>query len=134
MTHITRRDCLRLGLLGGLGLMLPRGLFANEAVNTTPTSQRGTLILIELAGGNDGLNTFIPLSDPLYKKARPNIALSSGWDVADGWALHPALSCKSVWDTQQMGHSSRTCTTSPIAVIFVPSTSGKLRHRRNRSG
>jgi uncharacterized protein (DUF1501 family) len=35
------------------------------------------LVLLELRGGNDGLNTLAPIRDPLYQHARPTLALSS---------------------------------------------------------
>ncbi len=34
-----------------------------------------SLVIIELAGGNDGLNTVVPYSDPVYTQARPALAL-----------------------------------------------------------
>jgi uncharacterized protein (DUF1501 family) len=44
------------------------------------------LIVLQLAGGNDGLNTIVPFEDDLYFKARPTLAirrlrfcLSMGW-------------------------------------------------------
>jgi uncharacterized protein (DUF1501 family) len=51
------------------------------------------LVLLELRGGNDGLNTVAPLRDPLYRQARPRLALaeSEALPLADGLALHPAL-------------------------------------------
>lgn len=51
------------------------------------------LVLIDLVGGNDALNTVIPFSDPRYFDARPTIALDRRVVLpldADS-ALHPAL-------------------------------------------
>jgi len=39
-------------------------------------SQRKTLILVELKGGNDGMNTVIPYADPLYRQFRPGIGVA----------------------------------------------------------
>lgn len=36
----------------------------------------GILLLVELKGGNDGLNTVIPYANPLYRTLRPGIALA----------------------------------------------------------
>jgi uncharacterized protein (DUF1501 family) len=44
---------------------------------TAPAPGR-TLVLVQLAGGNDGLNTIVPFRDPLYAKLRPAIALTEG--------------------------------------------------------
>ena len=49
------------------------------------------LVLLELRGGNDGLNTVAPVRDPLYQQARPTLALRDALPLADGLALHPAL-------------------------------------------
>lgn len=51
------------------------------------------LILVELKGGNDGLNTVVPYADPLYASYRPTIGVRRG-DVIqldEHTALHPAL-------------------------------------------
>ncbi len=54
-------------------------------------SSRHVLVLLELRGGNDGLNTVAPIRDPLYRQARPNLALTDALPLAEGLAMHPAL-------------------------------------------
>ncbi|MBC8144054.1 MAG: DUF1501 domain-containing protein, partial [bacterium] len=51
------------------------------------------LVLINLSGGNDGLNTVIPVDDPAYFNARPNLAIAKAntLRVADGIGIHPSM-------------------------------------------
>jgi uncharacterized protein (DUF1501 family) len=62
--------------------------------NTVPAdpTQR-TLVVLQLGGGNDGLNTVIPYKDPRYAQLRPtiNIAANSVLPISDSLALHPNL-------------------------------------------
>lgn len=57
-----------------------------------PLAQR-ILLLVELHGGNDGLNTLVPLDQPVYRRLRPSIAIGAqdaiGLSRAQG--LHPEL-------------------------------------------
>ena len=78
---MNRRTLLSLLLGGSAGVALARPRAATGSV----------LVLLELRGGNDGLNTVAPVHDPLYLKARPTLALRDGLPLADGLALHPAL-------------------------------------------
>jgi uncharacterized protein (DUF1501 family) len=55
------------------------------------TPQDRVLVLLELRGGNDGLNTVIPYRDPAYRQARPTIAIADGPALERDLILHPAL-------------------------------------------
>jgi uncharacterized protein (DUF1501 family) len=77
----TRREFLRLGT-GGLGLLsfsqfAP--LFLTQSVLAgAPRAEkdRTILVLVQLAGGNDGLNTCIPFEDSNYYNLRPTLAIA----------------------------------------------------------
>lgn len=53
-----------------------------------------TLVLIELAGGNDGLDTVIPYADPAYAQARPTLAVPADkvLPLGRGLGLNPTMS------------------------------------------
>ncbi|MGF1596779.1 MAG: DUF4214 domain-containing protein [Acidimicrobiales bacterium] len=53
----------------------------------------GILVLITMAGGNDGLNMVIPTGDGAYYDRRRSLAIppSAGLHLSEGRALHPAL-------------------------------------------
>jgi len=88
-----RRDFISLaGTFTGGTLLLPNFLYALGNQPAVITGQE-TLVFIQLNGGNDGLNTFIPYNDPLYLKNRPKIALNKTEVISKnkGMAFHPAL-------------------------------------------
>ena len=65
----------------------------------------GVLVLATLYGGNDGLNTVIPASDPAYQSARPQLAYSEAevLDLGEGLGLNPGMSgLKSLWDDERL--------------------------------
>ena len=50
------------------------------------------LVVLELTGGNDGLNTVIPYEDAAYYRARPDLAIGDqSHRLNDQFALHPAM-------------------------------------------
>lgn len=87
-TRPTRRDVLALGALFPLSSLLPRGLHA-----WVPDGPARSIVVVELEGGNDGLNTVIPIDDPAYARLRPRLGSvrKGALPVADGFGLHGAL-------------------------------------------
>ncbi len=50
-----------------------------------------TLVVVEMAGGNDGLNTVVPLDDGTYHDLRPTLGVTDPIDLGDGVGFHPNL-------------------------------------------
>ena len=71
---------------------LDRAVLAAESIKNSENSGR-ILVLLQLAGGNDGLNTVIPYADPEYRKARPGIGIEpqSVIKIDDAVGLHPQM-------------------------------------------
>jgi uncharacterized protein (DUF1501 family) len=83
----TRRQFLRTSALGAaatwtLPIFLEKTFFALDAMAASSLTQTATgkdnaiLVVLQLAGGNDGLNTVVPFADDAYHRARPKLALS----------------------------------------------------------
>jgi uncharacterized protein (DUF1501 family) len=55
--------------------------------------QDRVLVVIQLSGGNDGLNTVVPYRDERYRKARPELGISESEVIKldDAMGLHPAM-------------------------------------------
>src|SRR6185436_7983688 len=66
---------------------------AAEAASDAAGRDQRVLVLIQMAGGNDGLNTLVPIGDPAYEKARPGIGIKKGQALRlnDQFGLHPSL-------------------------------------------
>lgn len=63
------------------------------------------LVVVQLSGGNDGLNTVVPYADDAYNKARPNLRQEANkvLKIDSYLALHPNLApVKSLFDVGQM--------------------------------
>src|SRR5438067_4997964 len=92
---LNRRDFLARSLkastLLAVGPAVP-GFLARTA-HAAEHGKETVLVVVELSGGNDGLNTVIPFADDLYHKARPTLRLSRNeiLRVNDQVALHNAL-------------------------------------------
>ena len=98
----SRRDFLRKGLYGigvaaGLPVLLDRtsAALTAQALQGTSAESRPEriLVVVELSGGNDGLNTVVPYGDDEYYRVRPNLGVRPAdvIPIADGYGLHPSM-------------------------------------------
>jgi len=94
-----RREFLRLSAL------LPAAGMTGFARAAADPTERRLLILVELKGGNDGLNTVVPFADPAYARLRPRLAVAREQVVRldERTGLHPSLApLKAAWDAREL--------------------------------
>src|SRR5215469_12711544 len=113
ITLQTRRQFLRTTVLGSaLSWTVPAFLantfsalqsHAADSAIQTPTGKDGTiLVVLQMAGGNDGINTVVPYSSDYYHKARPRIGLPADkiLKLSDNVGFHPAMTgFKNLYDS-----------------------------------
>lgn len=115
INQLKRRDFLRAGLVFGAGASglaagyaavpdaFARAVYA--AKENGVTNDR-VLVMIQLAGGNDGLRTVIPLQDPKLHDLRPKLAemaVSQALPIGNDFGLNQNLKgMKSLWDQEKM--------------------------------
>jgi len=102
-----RRQFLTHALQGSslvaLNAMVPQ--FVARTAHAAAPGKDNILVVLEMTGGNDGLNTVIPYADDLYHKARPTLRQTKN-DVIrldDHVGLHPAMrGFRPMWDQGQL--------------------------------
>ena len=95
-----RRDFIR-GFGAGAMLTLA-GLHAHAS---SASASGRVLVLVELKGGNDGLNTVVPYADPMYTQLRGSIAVpaSDVLKIDSRFGLHPELAALvPTWEANQL--------------------------------
>lgn len=114
-TSISRRNLLTKGAtLVAAGMAVPSFIaetarLYDSGVQFTPTAHaagRKILVIVQLAGGNDGLNTVIPMNNSAYTAARPGIAIPTAQALSlnGSVGLHPSLTrIRSRYDLGQVG-------------------------------
>ena len=104
MERLSRRDWLRAAAASGSLISLERlapDVLA-QAAEVSAQEER-ILVVLEMAGGNDGLNMVVPHRDEAYRKARPVIGIPADatLTVDDEIGLHPAM--RSLADLLEQG-------------------------------
>ena len=98
-TRIKRREILRKGMAGlgvaGLGgaILKPSALSRVAEAAAMAEANGKILVILELSGGNDGLNTVVPYADDAYYQHRPEIGLPKNQlrILDDHFGLNPGM-------------------------------------------
>ncbi|MEC5148288.1 DUF1501 domain-containing protein [Chitinophaga sp. 212800010-3] len=101
----TRRRFLQAGSLVSASMLMPKFLKALEKGQMVPPGNK-VLVIIQLSGGNDGLNTIIPYRNDIYYRVRPALGIKreAALSLNDELGIHPALKgLKALYDDGALG-------------------------------
>jgi uncharacterized protein (DUF1501 family) len=89
---IKRKDFLQIGSLATASMLMPKFLKAFEKPMMVPPGNK-VVVVIQFSGGNDGLNTVIPVRNDIYYRERPKLAIAktNALNLTDETGLNPAL-------------------------------------------
>lgn len=94
--HTSRRAFLK-GSAGSAALVaLAQGVpqfLLNASAHAAENRGETVLVVVQLSGGNDGLNTVIPFADDAYRKGRPSLAVGKDQvkKIDDSLGFHPSM-------------------------------------------
>src|SRR5438552_1904159 len=105
---LSRREMLRAGFFGlGVRAAVP-AIFGQAALTLSAQEFHGrethperVLVVVELAGGNDGLDTVVPYANDDYHRARPTLGVkkATALKANDEFGFHPSLGgLQKIWD------------------------------------
>ncbi len=89
---IKRKEFLQIGSLATASFMMPKFLKAFEKPAMVPPGNK-VVVVVQLGGGNDGLNTVIPVRNDIYYRERPKLGITKDKSLllTDEVGLNPAL-------------------------------------------
>jgi len=102
---IKRKQFIQIGSLATTSFMLPKFLKAFEKPAMVPAGNK-VVVVLQLSGGNDGLNTVIPVRNDIYYNSRPRLGIKKeeALLLTDEAALHPSLTgFKELFDDGSLG-------------------------------
>jgi len=88
-----RRDFLKYSSLASASMLVPGFLKSTQKPLLPDRTQGKILVVIQLSGGNDGLNTVVPYRNDVYYENRPKLGLTRQeiLELDDEQGLHPSL-------------------------------------------
>ena len=97
---LSRRNFIGLTLTSGFFALYNNQISANSNLGI---NKKKILILIEMRGGNDGLNTIIPYRNSIYYSQRPNISIKNFFKLNSELALNPMMgSLLPLWEEKKL--------------------------------
>jgi uncharacterized protein (DUF1501 family) len=102
---IKRKEFLQVGSLASASLMMPKFLKTFEKKTLVPPGNK-VLVVLQFSGGNDGLNTVIPVRNDIYYKSRPRLGIQRDktLQLTDEVGINPALPFfKNLFDEGSLG-------------------------------
>lgn len=102
---IKRKEFLQIGSLATASIMLPKFLKALEKKSMVPPGNK-VLVVLQFSGGNDGLNTVIPLENDIYYRSRPLLGIqkNKAIQLTSDAGIHPSLPfLKTLFDEGSLG-------------------------------
>lgn len=119
---MNRRDFIQQSTLASSAFMIPNFLRSSDFGKIYGSRTGKTLVVIQLSGGNDGLNTIVPFEDDLYHKARPKIGIQKNEVIRLGQSdlgFNPAMSSiRSIFDKGEMSIVNSVGYPNPIRSHF----------------
>jgi uncharacterized protein (DUF1501 family) len=101
---IKRKEFLQIGSLATASFMLPKFLQAFEKPAMVPPGNK-VVVVVQFSGGNDGLNTVVPIQNDIYYKARPRLGITKdkALQLTAEVGLNPALEVfRGLYDNGEM--------------------------------
>jgi len=109
----SRREFIKLSFGAvSISLMMPEFLKGAASAQTPSNPNRRILIVIQMAGGNDGLNTVIPYTDSRYRELRPTLGFKEkelkdrnkrSTVITEQFAFHPSMGkLKELYDAKRI--------------------------------
>lgn len=100
-----RKEFLQIGSLATASMMMPKFLKAFDKGTLVPPGNK-VLVVLQFSGGNDGLNTVIPVRNDIYYKSRPKLGIEKdkALSLTDEVGINPALQVfKGFFDEGNLG-------------------------------
>ncbi len=96
-----RRNFIKSSAIASTALMVPNFLQGFQSKSIEKSRSGKVLVVIQLSGGNDGLNTIVPFNNDIYYQSRPTLAIPKQdvLPISDELGLNPAMEAmRSLYD------------------------------------